>query len=56
MTNDEKLQQLIENLERMNPGKITIQMRWFITQAQSYLNGEYATIDQALGLEEDTSE
>lgn len=59
MTSEEKLQELVETLARvMNvrpPDKTTIQMQWFITQAKAYLNGEYETIDRALGLEEDTS-
>lgn len=51
MTGDEKLQELIETLERVTKGKKpTREQRWFVKQATAYLRGEFDTIDEALGL------
>jgi hypothetical protein len=55
VTKRDDLRELVEDIERMlaNPAtarKCGKEARWFIERTRAYLDGKYATIDEALGL------
>jgi hypothetical protein len=44
------LRELIKDFKRMNAKKPIPQMHWVISHIQAYIDGDYATLDEALGL------